>query len=321
MAFHSLDAGADATMTAGELRVACQGWWPQGFKDSSSDGFRGAPGGVRQPRRSRADRERYRLRTPHILNLLGGTDEVEAVLEQAESFEQADSFDAQSYRAAYLGHRERSPLTGSQVSWLLRRRNVLHLIAGSKALQLDRVAAALQDEARRHGQAQTWRVGENGLTFDGAIQRASNNSGHNLVIVDLSGLSHIKGTGIMRSASRAVSLSSGGTLAIAVIAPPEHALQWLTVGRGADTAKDEIDDLTSTANLVELQPFQPAGSSAVDVRGRAGIPGRDQSGGTVAGHRRVAGSDQQGDPGPEQARRRSRTRLGDMPDLSPPKAR
>ncbi|WP_344917757.1 hypothetical protein [Streptosporangium oxazolinicum] len=259
VAFHSLDAGADATMTAGELRVACQGWWPQGFKDSSSDGFRGLLEECVNLGVLAADRERYRLRTPHILNLLGGTDEVEAVLEQAESFEQADSFDAQSYRAAYLGHRERSPLTGSQVSWLLRRRNVLHLIAGSKALQLDRVAAALQDEARRHGQAQTWRVGENGLTFDGAIQRASNNSGHNLVIVDLSGLSHIKGTGIMRSASRAVSLSSGGTLAIAVIAPPEHALQWLTVDRGADTAKDEIDDLTSTANLVELQPFNRPG--------------------------------------------------------------
>ncbi|GAA3413737.1 hypothetical protein [Streptosporangium vulgare] len=32
VAFHSLDAGADATMTAGELRVACQGWWPQGVQ-------------------------------------------------------------------------------------------------------------------------------------------------------------------------------------------------------------------------------------------------------------------------------------------------
>ncbi|MFJ2033748.1 hypothetical protein [Streptosporangium sp. NPDC087985] len=259
VAFHSLDTGTDATMTANELRAACQGWWPQGFKDSSSDGFRGLLEECVNLGVLAADRERYRLRTPHILNLLGGADEVEAVLEQAESFEQADSFDAQSYRAAYLGRRERSPLTGSQVSWLLRRKNVLHLIAGSKALQLDRVASALQDEARRHGQAQAWRVGENGLTFDGAIQRAGNSSGHNIVIVDLSGLSHIKGTGIMRAASRAVSLSSGGTLAIAVIAPPEHALQWLTVGRGADMATDEIDDLTSTANLVELQPFNRPG--------------------------------------------------------------
>ncbi|MEU3167000.1 hypothetical protein [Streptosporangium sp. NPDC006930] len=259
VAFNSLDAGTDATMTAGELRAACQEWWPQGFKDSSSDGFRGLLEECVNLGVLAADRERYRLRTPHILNLLGGADEVVAVLEQAESFEQADSFDAQSYRAAYLGRRERSPLTGSQVSWLLRRQNMLHLITGSKALQIDRVAVALQEEARRHGQAQVWRVGESGLTFDGAVQRASSGLGHKIIITDLSGFSLTKVTDIVRTASRAVSLSSGGTLAIVMIAPPEHALQWLTIGRGTDTAGDGTDDLAGAANLVELQPFNRPG--------------------------------------------------------------
>ncbi|MFI6453974.1 hypothetical protein ACIBF6_20725 [Streptosporangium amethystogenes] len=259
VAFNSLDAGTDATMTAGELRAACQGWWPQGFKDASSDGFRGLLEECVNLGVLAADRERYRLRTPHILNLLGGADEVEAVLDQAEGFEQADSFDAQSYRAPYLGRRERSPLTGSQVSWLLRRQNMLHLITGSKALQIDRVAAALQEEAKRHGQAQVWRVGENGLTFDGAVQRAGSGLGHNIVITDLSGLSPAKVADIVRTVSRAVSLSSGGTLAVAMIAPPEHALQWLTIGRGTDPAGDGTGDLAAAANLVELQPFNRPG--------------------------------------------------------------
>ncbi|GAA3413735.1 hypothetical protein [Streptosporangium vulgare] len=110
------------------------------------------------------------LRTPHILNLLGGTDEVEAVLEQAESFEQADSFDAQSYRAAYLGHRERLPAD---------RQSGLLAVAPAERAPPDRRlegAAARPGGGRRrfrtrpggNGQAQTWRVGENGLTFDGA---------------------------------------------------------------------------------------------------------------------------------------------------------
>src|SRR5690606_23705491 len=101
VAFHALDTGTDGGLTAGQLRAECLQWWPHGFKDCTSDGFRGLLEECVNLGVLAADGERYRLRTPHILNLLGGADEVEAVLEQAETFERPEEFDAQSYRDAY----------------------------------------------------------------------------------------------------------------------------------------------------------------------------------------------------------------------------
>ncbi|MCT9934551.1 hypothetical protein N5079_30530 [Planotetraspora sp. A-T 1434] len=257
VAFHALDAGTDVTMTANQLRTECQEWWPQGFKDASNDGFRGLLEECVNLGVLAAEGERYRLRTPHILNLLGGADEVEAVLGQAETFELPDSFDAQSYRDAYKGHGERSPLTGSQVTRLLSPRNVLHLIAGSPALQIDRVATALEEAAERHKQAHTWRVGVGGLTFDGAQQRAAQSSDHDIIIVDLSGLSHMKATAMARTAARAISMPAKGTLAVVLISPSDHASQWVTTGQ--DQRDGGLRDLTTAADLVELQRFNRPG--------------------------------------------------------------
>ncbi|MCC5579040.1 hypothetical protein IMZ11_25780 [Microtetraspora sp. AC03309] len=255
VAFHALNEGIDVTLTANELHSECQEWWPQGFTDSSSDGFRGLLEECVNLGVLAADGERYRLRTPHILNLLGGAEEVEAVLDQAESFERPDSFDAQSYREAYKGHGERSPLTGSQVTRLLTPRNVLHLIAGSPATQINRVSTALEDAAARHRQAQVLRVGAGGLTWEGAVSRAEQNSDHSILIVDLTDQPPRKAITVARTAAKAITMPTNGTLAVALIAPPEHASEWLTAGRGPDPAYGRASELIGTAELIELQRF------------------------------------------------------------------
>ncbi|MGA5758836.1 hypothetical protein [Nonomuraea bangladeshensis] len=255
VAFRALNEGTDVTLTAGELRSECQEWWPQGFRDSTNDAFRGLLEECVNLGVLAADGEGYRLRTPHILNLLGGADEVEAVLEQAETFERPDSFDAQSYRDTYKNNGECSPLTGSQVARLLSPRNVLHLIAGSPALQIDRVATALEEAASRHKQAQTWRVEPGGVTFEGALQRARQGSDHDVVIVDLAGQSHKKATAMYRAAAAELSASTRGTLSITLIAPPEHASMWLSTSRGTAIGDAEATALTGTAELIELQRF------------------------------------------------------------------
>ncbi|MEV0595610.1 hypothetical protein [Nonomuraea cavernae] len=247
VAFHALGAGTDVTLTANELRNECQQWWLQGFRESTSDGFRGLLDECVNLGVLASDGEGYRLRTPHILNLLGGADEVETVLGQAEAFELPDSFDAQSYRDAYKSHGERSPLTGSQVTLLLSPRNVLHLIAGSSALQIDRVATALEEAASR--QARTHRVGIGGLTFDGAVQRAAQGSDHNIVIADLTGLTYRKANANVRLAANAISIRTRGTLSVVLIAPPEHASEWLSTGRRPDAVG------SGTGDLIELQRF------------------------------------------------------------------
>ncbi|GGK65707.1 hypothetical protein Ppa06_21910 [Planomonospora parontospora subsp. parontospora] len=258
VAFHALDEGNDGELTASQLRTECLEWWPHGFRDSTSDGFRGLLEECVNLGVLAADGERYRLRTPHILNLLGGADEVEAVLGQAETFERPEEFDAQSYRDAYKEHGERSPLTGSQVTRLLGHRNVLHLVAGSPALQVDRVAAALEEAASRHKQARTLRVGVDGLTFDGALQRAAQSSDHDIVIVDLAGQQPRRATTIARAAAKAISAPTKGTRALVLVAPPEHASEWLSVSREVDAGGDGPGALTGAAELIELQRFNQA---------------------------------------------------------------
>ncbi|TLP54803.1 hypothetical protein [Microbispora triticiradicis] len=258
VAFHALDEGAVGELTAGQLRAECLDWWPHGFKDSTSDGFRGLLEECVNLGVLAADGERYRLRTPHILNLLGGADEVVAVLDQAETFERPEEFDAQCYRDAYKEHGERSPLTGSQVMRLLSHRNTLHVIAGSPALQINRVAAALEEAASRTGQARTLRVGVDGLTLRGALQRAEQGSGHDIVIVDLAGQQPTKTTTSVHWAAEAITAVTKGTRSIALVAPPEHASEWLSAVRGADAGGDGPGGLTGCAELIELQRFNQA---------------------------------------------------------------
>ncbi|MEV0353239.1 hypothetical protein AB0H88_46440 [Nonomuraea sp. NPDC050680] len=255
VAFRALNEGTDVRLTASELRIECQEWWPQGFRDSTNDGFLGLLEECVNLGVLAADGESYRLRTPHILNLLGGAEEVETVLAQADTFERPDSFDAQSYRHSYKSNDECSPLTGGQVTRLLSPRNVLHLIAGSPALQVDRVAAALEEAAQTHKQAQTWRVEPGGFTFEGALQRAVQGPDHDVVIVNLTGLSHKTTTTMHRKAVRALSAPTRGTIAIAMIAPPEHASFWLSAGRGTTTGEGGNTLLAGATELIELQRF------------------------------------------------------------------
>ncbi|WP_327045353.1 hypothetical protein OG320_27155 [Microbispora sp. NBC_01189] len=258
VAFHALDEGAVGELTAERLRAECLTWWPHGFADSTSDGFLGLLDECVNLGVLAADGEHYRLRTPHILNLLGGADEVVAVLDQAETFERPEEFDAQAYRDPYKGNDERSPLAGSQVTRLLGRRNTLHLIAGSPALQIDRVAAALEETASHTGQARTLRVGVDGLTLEGALQRAELSFDHDIVIVDLAGQQSTKAAAFVRKAAEAITAPTKGTRSIALVAPPECASEWLSAGRGADAGGDGSGGLTGRAELIELQRFNQA---------------------------------------------------------------
>ncbi|MDF5757190.1 hypothetical protein [Spongiactinospora sp. TRM90649] len=232
VAFHALDAGADATMTAGELRAECAGWWPKGFRDATGDVFPGLLDECVDLGVLAVDGGRYRLRTPHVLSLLGGAGEIEAVLERAEGFEEPGSFDARSYRSSHLGGIERSPLTGEQVTRLLRPHDAVHLVTGSAALGIDRVAAALAEAAERHRQARVWRVGRE-LTFERARRRTGESAGHDVIVVELAGRRADEAEALLREATAALSASRKGTLAVALVAPPEHAVLWPPAARQA----------------------------------------------------------------------------------------
>ncbi|MEU1880964.1 hypothetical protein ABZ470_26960 [Streptosporangium sp. NPDC020072] len=250
VAFHALSNGMDATIGVQKLQEDCHTWWSEGFEGCTGDGFRGLLEECVNLGVLSSDAGGYRLRTPHILTLLGGAEEVYAVLDKAEEFERPDSFDAHSYRAPYRNGPDRSPLTGAQVTRLLSHRDSLHLITGSPALHLERVGAALEEEAGRQHVAQVWRAGRE-YTFEGAVQRARDSGGHGVVVVDLSGRSREQASGVLRTAVNALSQGGGGTLALALLAPPELIPLWLSTGM-------DTDDLSHLVWIMELRRYGEA---------------------------------------------------------------
>ncbi|MFF0572976.1 hypothetical protein [Streptosporangium saharense] len=155
VALYSFGEGFDAMISAADLRKECEGCWPQGFADCGVRGFRDLLEECVSLGVLRAEGDRYGLRTPYILRLLGGVGEVEKVLDEAATlFELPDSFDANSYRAGLDGHEhECSPLTAGQMASLLGSRGGLQIVTGSGALRIDRVVTALEEA---HTKGRKW---------------------------------------------------------------------------------------------------------------------------------------------------------------------
>ncbi|MEV4252898.1 hypothetical protein AB0J52_06980, partial [Spirillospora sp. NPDC049652] len=246
VALQALYSGASAGLSVAELRRECQSWWEEGFADCTSDAFRllleecvnlGVLG---------VDGDRYRLRTPYILDLLGGTREVESVLLN-QDFELPDAFDAHSYRASYHDGPERSPLSSAQLSRLLRSTPLVHVVAGSPALQVERVAAALQEGVTDREGLRIWTLRAGERTLRGALNQAALQDGQHVLLIDKAmcadagpferTLEKIRGqvTGKVRD-----------RLSVVVVAGPGLAPSWVRVGR-----QDDVE-------LVELRRFDQA---------------------------------------------------------------
>ncbi|MEV5414155.1 hypothetical protein AB0K60_35640 [Thermopolyspora sp. NPDC052614] len=252
VAFNALTNGVDTTLTVAELRGQCLYWWPTGFEKCTTDGFRGLLEECVNLGVLASDEDRYRLRTPHVLTLLGGEDEIGAVLENAEEFDLPDSFDAHFYRAAYKGGPDRSPLTAGQAGWLLGPRNIVHLITGSPALHIERVEAALEEEAARQGMAHVLRATK--YTFDGAIRRARDSGDHGIVVVNLRDRGRRQALAKLKEAVEAVAARHAGSVAVVMIAPPELASLWTAVSTGSAEVGRAVSPL-------ELRRYE-----ALDVR-------------------------------------------------------
>ncbi|MBX6766707.1 MAG: hypothetical protein IRY90_06090, partial [Actinomadura rubrobrunea] len=101
VALNALSDTADSAIPAGDLFNDCRQWWPRGFAQCTRDEFQGLLDESVELGVLLAEDGRYRLRTPYILDLLGGQAAVEESLDRAEEFELPDSFDVHSYRSAY----------------------------------------------------------------------------------------------------------------------------------------------------------------------------------------------------------------------------
>jgi hypothetical protein len=124
----------------------CKTFWRVGFQDLSLDNFSAYLDemvGLGVLVRTTGDE--YGIRSPNVIRLLGSPTEIERrLMESEDALEVSSVFDPAVFRRK-LGDNpdRRSPLTEWQVQQVLEGSRRLHIIVGSPALGLDRVAEAL----------------------------------------------------------------------------------------------------------------------------------------------------------------------------------
>lgn len=247
VALHALGDGAGEALTVRQLREECRYWWARGFEGCSGDDFRSLLSECVNLGVLGVDEGRYRLRTPHVLRLLGGVREIENALENAADFDGPDEFDAHSYRMVHLNGPDRAPLSIGQITGLLRPGRLVHVVAGSAALHAERVVASLEamPSGRPGLEIRVVRPGEG--TFGSAVLRARRHHGHDVIVVDLHAVRDAEQfERRFTEARHAVADPSGeGTLSIVLVAGPASAAGWL---RHADD--DDVE-------LVPLRRLDP----------------------------------------------------------------
>ncbi|WET79704.1 hypothetical protein P3102_00080 [Amycolatopsis sp. QT-25] len=240
VALHAHARGIEATMTPSELRAECETWWPAGFsaEDVRTGEFRALLDECVDLGVLSYTNRGYRLRTPNVLDLLGAKEEVEAVLDQAESIELPESFDGSLMRPVFGEGPTRGPLTSQQIADLLTARNQVRQVIGSHALTIERCLRALQDEnehavsgyrksAMRDATPATLAKVCKQVTFKAAGR-------HVIVIVDLKTATPEVAYATWTQARELIATHSGGTLGIVLVSGPAQAPTWPVLARETD---------------------------------------------------------------------------------------
>ncbi len=240
VALHAHASGIDATMTPSELRNECETWWPTGFsaEDVRAGEFRALLDECVDLGVLSYATNGYRLRTPNVLDLLGAREEVEAVLDQAESIELPESFDGSMMRPEFSGGPTRGPLTSQQIADLLATRNQVRYVIGSSALTVERCLRALQDENNRavSGHRESHMREANPATMAKTCQQGMFRAAgrHVIVLVNLRTASLDVASSTWKQARELIATHSGGTLGIVLVSGPAQAPMWPVAAREAD---------------------------------------------------------------------------------------
>lgn len=276
--------GVDAAMSPGELRAECEQWWPAGFaaEDIRASEFRALLDECVDLGVLSVTERGYRLRTPNVLDLLGNRDEIDEVLERAESFEAPESFDGSLMRPVYGAGPARAPLTAQQIADLLAARRQVRMLVGSAALDMDRCVAVLEKEnenaASGNRKAVLSRATPGGLKNKCRSLPLQSAGHHAVVLVDLKDATADAALEVWRQARELIAAHIGGTLGIVLVSGPPQAAAWPVVARESDTSSgltelrryDDTDLRLWFAQ--ESLPFQDAASRAELLATTGGWP-------------------------------------------------
>jgi hypothetical protein len=155
MALNILEGGRSGSMSVDEILDSCNSWWPEGFNRGDWSGFEQLLGemvGLGVLTRER-DGQRYRLRSPNVVNLLGDGDRISQVLleagEKKLALDQVGP-DLGAFRRIFDGDRT-LPLSEQAMRDVIGRDQVrarLRVLLGSKATSADILRDAIRQSIK-----------------------------------------------------------------------------------------------------------------------------------------------------------------------------
>ncbi|MFI8837110.1 hypothetical protein ACIGPN_39990 [Streptomyces afghaniensis] len=147
LAQHARDNGLETRLSDRELREECAGWWPQGFEQLDSEGFRAylqemVGLGVLAPNN---DGQGWHLRGPNALRMIGTAQEIEARLLGAEKESRLEETVVLESRPDLSDGRS-APLTVNQIDYLLGEGvNQVRVVLGTQATGVADVERTLRE--------------------------------------------------------------------------------------------------------------------------------------------------------------------------------
>ncbi|WP_225844916.1 hypothetical protein [Streptomyces sp. HPF1205] len=227
LARHARDNGLEARLTDIELRDECSSWWPVGFRQLDSEGFRAylqemVGLGILAPNH---DGRGWHLRGPNALRMIGTAQEVETRLLSAESECRLEETVVLEGRPELHDGRS-APLTVTQVNDLLGdHANQTRIVLGTPATGIGDVSGALRAVTDRIG----WKMPSIGTNRLFRQELSAGRPGERrLVVSDLAAL-HVNEAGCRESlelARNVVPDRPGVTRAVVLVAGVNQLGLW-----------------------------------------------------------------------------------------------
>ncbi|MBB1257860.1 hypothetical protein [Streptomyces alkaliterrae] len=240
LAQHARDNGLQTRLSDRELREECAGWWPGGFEQLDSEGFRAylqemVGLGVLAPNN---DGQGWHLRGPNALRMIGTAQEIEARLLRAEQESRLEETVVLESRPVL--DRRSAPLTIDQIDYLLGEPvNQVRVVLGTQATGVADVEQTLREVT---GRVAGWsvRATRSAKEFRDELGFAGCADKRRLIISDLSLRSEKSCRGSLELARSVLPKAAGATRSVVLVSGAAQLGFWSELLTGPDADHDTV---------------------------------------------------------------------------------
>ncbi|MFF5157525.1 hypothetical protein ACFY3N_14915 [Streptomyces sp. NPDC000348] len=242
LAQHARENGLETRLSDRELRDECAGWWPQGFAQLDSEGFRAylqemVGLGVLAPNH---DGQGWHLRGPNALRMIGTAQEIEMRLLGAEREYRLEETAVLESRPGLDDGRRSAPLTINQIDFLLGKGgNQVRAVLGTRATGIGDVQRTLWDVGRVAG----WTLPPIGNANTYRRELVAGRAGERRLLVSDLGLGSEKSCRESLALARTdLPTASGATRSVVLVSSGDQLGFWRDLLDGAEGDHEAGDD-------------------------------------------------------------------------------